>query len=62
INDRVEVDIFGMMGEKLYGNQFVLKGESKLKFRVNNMFDSNEVYLMKVNFGFNKIVEKIVFA
>jgi hypothetical protein len=62
INDRVEVDIFGMMGEKLYGNQFVLKGESKLKFRVNNMFDSNVVYLMKVNFGFNKIVEKIVFA
>ncbi len=62
IEDNVDINIYGTMGESLYYNQFAMKGVSKLHFKVQNMFENNVVYLMKVNYGLNKIVEKIVFA
>ncbi|RYZ48761.1 MAG: DUF1501 domain-containing protein [Sphingobacteriales bacterium] len=59
VKSNIEVAIFTTGGQRLYYNQFSPK--RKLRFMVPDIFESHAMYVLKVTYDHNDIVEKIVF-
>lgn len=62
VKEKVEVNIYGTRGEKLYYNQFSLGSSKKINFQVPKIFNSYTIYILKVIFNNTEVSEKIIFA
>ncbi|HMJ47595.1 MAG TPA: T9SS type A sorting domain-containing protein, partial [Ferruginibacter sp.] len=60
INENVDVNIYGIRGERLYYNQFP-GGNKLLRFKVPPMFINHTIYVLKITFGNEVVSEKIFF-
>ncbi len=61
ITGEVELNIFETNGTRLYFDKKYLNNESKILFRVADMFEPYQIYILKLNYNYKQAVEKIVF-
>lgn len=59
VQSNIEVAIYTTGGQRLYYNQFSPK--RKLRFMVPDIFESHALYILKVTYDHNEVIEKIVF-
>jgi uncharacterized protein (DUF1501 family) len=59
VQSNIEVAIYTVSGQRLYYNQFAPK--RRLRFSVPDIYDSNSLYILKVIYDHQEVVEKIVF-
>ncbi len=62
ITGEVELNIFESNGTRLYYEKKYLNNGSKLIFRVADMFEGNQIYILKLNYNYKQAVEKIIFS
>jgi uncharacterized protein (DUF1501 family) len=61
INEKVEISIFGTLGEKLFYNQTNPRGNRVITFKVPNHFDVKTLYILNIVYGSTVVNEKLLF-
>jgi uncharacterized protein (DUF1501 family) len=61
INETVIIELLNTNGMSMHTDRIKLNNEAKVTFKVQDMFETDQIYLLKITHGLNQTTEKVLF-